>query len=126
MIKFLSLSFDGPAKWFSLGIIFYLIFIVAIAVTTIFYIQLEVNLKRKLSKFINALVWIHLFGMKIGGPLATVLMIFAGLAGSGILLVFSGGNVGTGDVNIMTSFKTPIAISIGILCIGVICGALPI
>lgn len=122
MIQFLSLSFDGPAKWFFLGIIFYLIFIVAIAVTAIFYIQLEINLRRKLSKFINALVWIHLFGMNIGGPVATILMIFAGLAGSGILSIFSGGDVGTEDVNIMTSFITPIAISIGILSLGVICG----
>jgi hypothetical protein len=122
MIQFLSLSFDGPAKWFFLGTVFYLIFIVAIAVTAIFYIQLEINLKRKLSKFINALVWIHLFGMNIGGPLATILMIFAGLAGSGILSVFSGGHVGTEDINIMTSFISPIAISIGILSIGVICG----
>jgi hypothetical protein len=30
--------------------------------------------------------------------------------------------VGTEDINIMTSFITPIAISIGILSIGVICG----
>ncbi|KAA2283356.1 hypothetical protein [Candidatus Nitrosocosmicus sp. SS] len=122
MIQFLSLSFDGPAKWFFLGIIFYLIFIVAIAVTAIFYIQLEINLQRKLSKFINALVWIHLFGMNIGGPLATILMIFAGLAGSGILSVFSGGDIGPEDVNIMTSFITPIAISISILSLGVISG----
>ena len=46
MIQFLSLSFEGPAKWFFLGIVFYLIFIVAIAVTAIFYIHLEVNLRR--------------------------------------------------------------------------------
>lgn len=124
MIQFLSLSFDGPAKWFFLGTIFYLIFIVAIAVTAIFYIQLEINLKRKLSKIINTLVWIHLLGMNIGGPLATILMIFAGLAGSGILSVFSGGAVGTENINIMTAFITPIALSIGILSIGVICGGI--
>ena len=56
MIQFLSLSFDGPAKWFFLGIIFYLIFIVAIAVTAVFYIQLEINLAKKISGFVNILV----------------------------------------------------------------------
>lgn len=122
MIQFLSLSFEGPAKWFFLGTIFYLIFIVAIAVTAIFYIQLEINLRRKISKLINVLVWVHLLGMNIGGPMATILMIFAGLAGSGILSIFSGGDVGSEDINIMTSFITPIAISIGVLSIGVICG----
>ena len=53
MIQFLSLSFDGPAKWFFLGIIIYLIFIVAIAVTAVFYIQLEINLAKKISGFVN-------------------------------------------------------------------------
>ena len=33
IIQFLSLSFEGPAKWFFLGYIFYMILVVAIAVT---------------------------------------------------------------------------------------------
>ena len=65
MIQFLSLSFDGPARWFFLGIIFYLIFIVAIAVTAVFYIQLEINLAKKISGFVNILALIHLLGMNI-------------------------------------------------------------
>jgi hypothetical protein len=124
MIQFLSLSFDGPAKWFFLGIIFYLIFIVAIAVTAVFYIQLEINLAKKISGLVNILAWIHLLGMNIGGPLATILMIFAGLAGSGILSVFTVGNIGQQNIEIMNSFITPIAISIGILSVGVIAGGI--
>jgi hypothetical protein len=124
MIQFLSLSFDGPAKWFFLGIIFYLIFIVAIAVTAVFYIQLEINLAKKISGLVNILAWIHLLGMNIGGPLATILMIFAGLAGSGILSVFTEGNIGQQNIEIMNSFITPIAISIGILSVGVIAGGI--
>jgi hypothetical protein len=124
IIQFLSLSFEGPAKWFFLGIIFYLVLIVAIAVTAIFYIHLEVNLKRKISGLLNALAWIHLFGMNIGGPLATILMIFAGLSGSGILSIFTEGKVGYQNVEIMDAFISPIAVSIGILSIGVICGGL--
>jgi hypothetical protein len=85
VIQFLSLSFEGPAKWFFIGIILYLILIVAIAVTAVFYNHLETNLKRKFSKVSNVLAWIHLFGMNIGGAGSTILMIFAGLAGSGVL-----------------------------------------
>jgi hypothetical protein len=118
------LSFDGPAKWFFLGIIFYLIFIVAIAVTTVFYILLETNLTKKISGFVNILAWIHLFGINVGGPLATILMIFAGLAGSGILTVCTERNTGQQNIEIMNSFITPITISIGILGVGVISGGI--
>src|SRR3954468_6091194 len=124
IIQFLSLSFEGPAKWFFLGIVFYLIFIVAIAVTAIFYIHLEVNLKRKISGLLNILAWFHLLGMNIGGPLATILMIFAGLSGSGIISIFSNGTIGPQNVEVLSAFINPIALSIGILSIGVICGGL--
>jgi hypothetical protein len=124
VIQFLSLSFEGPAKWFFLGIMFYLIFIVAIAVTAVFYIHLEVNLKRKISGMLNALAWVHLVGMNIGGPLATILMIFAGLSGSGIISIFTEGKVGSQNVEVLNTLVAPIAFSIGILSIGVICGGL--
>ena len=124
VIQFLSLSFEGPAKWFFLGILFYLIFIVAIAVTAVFYIHLEVNLRRKISGMLNALAWVHLVGMNIGGPLATMLMIFAGLSGSGIISVFTEGKVGQQNVEVLNTLVAPIALSIGILSIGVICGGL--
>ena len=124
VIQFLSLSFEGPAKWFFLGIMFYLIFIVAIAVTAIFYIHLEVNLGRKISGLLDALAWVHLVGMNIGGPLATILMIFAGLSGSGITSIFTEGKMGEQNVEVLNTLVTPIAFSIGILSIGVICGGL--
>src|SRR6476469_7897430 len=110
IIQFLSLSFEGPAKWFFLGIIFYLIIIVAIAVTAIFYIHLEVNLKRKISGILT--------------PLATILMIFAGLSGSGIISIFTEGKIGQQNVEILNTLIAPISISIGILSIGVICRGL--
>jgi hypothetical protein len=55
IIQFLSLSFEGPAKWFFIGIILYLILVVAIATTAVFYNHLEINLKRKFSKISNIL-----------------------------------------------------------------------
>ena len=124
MIQFLSLSFEGPAKWFFLGIVFYLIFIVAIAVTAIFYIHLEINLRRQISGLLNVLAWIHLIGMNIGGPLTTLLMIFAGLSGSGVLSVFTEGKISPQNIDVLNALTTPIALSIGILSIGVICGGL--
>ena len=122
IIQFLSLSFEGPAKWFFIGIILYLILVVAIATTAVFYNHLEINLKRKFSKVSNILAWIHLFGMNIGGAGTTILMIAAGLAGSGVLSVFTEGKLGNEDVVIMTSFIPPIAFFIVVLSIGVICG----
>jgi hypothetical protein len=124
IIQFLSLSFEGPAKWFFIGIILYLILIVAIAVTAVFYNHLEINLKRKFSKVSNVLAWIHLFGMNIGGAGATILMIFAGLAGSGVLSLFIAGKLGNEDVAIMISFIPSIAFFIVILSAGVICGGI--
>jgi hypothetical protein len=124
IIQFLSLSFEGPAKWFFIGIILYLILIVAIATTAVFYNHLEINLKRKFSKVSNILAWIHLFGMNIGGAGTTILMIFAGLAGSGVLSLFVEGKLGNQDVAILTSFIPSIAIFIVMLSIGVICGGI--
>jgi len=124
IIQFLSLSFEGAAKWFFIGIILYLIIIVAIAVTAVFYNHLEINLKRKFSKMSNILAWIHLFGMNIGGPGTTIIMIFAGVAGSGLLSLFIEGQLGNQNVTIMTSFVPYIAFFIVILSIGVICGGI--
>jgi hypothetical protein len=124
IIEFLSLSFEGPAKWFFIGIILYLILIVAIATTAVFYNHLEINLKRKFSRLSNILASIHLLGMNIGGAGTTLLMIFAGLAGSGVLSLFIQGKLGNQDEAILTSFIPPIAIFIVILSVGVICGGI--
>jgi hypothetical protein len=61
--------------------------------------------------------------MNIGGAGTTILMIFAGLAGSGVLSLFIEGKLGNEDVAIMNSFIPFIAFFIMILSIGVICGA---
>ena len=44
IIQFLSLSFEGPAKWLFLGYMLYIIVAVTIATTTLFYNHFEVNL----------------------------------------------------------------------------------
>ena len=130
IIQFLSLSFEGPAKWFFLGYIFYLILVVAIAVTAVFYNHLEINMGKRIRGFKTILAWIHLIGMNVGGTAITLTMIFAGLIGSGILAVITSG--GSASVvsklipnnAIMVQFIPPIASFAAILSIGVIAGGI--
>ena len=79
VIQFLSLSFEGPAKWFFLGYIFYMILVVAIAVTATFYHHLEIDMRKSIRGIKSVLAWIHLIGMNVGGAATTLTMIFAGL-----------------------------------------------
>ena len=130
MIQFLSLSFEGPAKWFFLGYIFYLILVVAIAVTAVFYNHLEINMGKRIKGFKAVLAWIHLLGMNVGGTAITLTMIFAGLIGSGVFnVIISNGSASsvaklTPNVAIMTQFIPPIAAFAGLLSLGVIAGGI--
>jgi hypothetical protein len=130
IIQFLSLSFEGPAKWFFLGYIFYMILVVAIAVTAVFYNYLEINMTKRISGFRMVLAWIHLIGMNVGGTSITLTMIFAGLIGSGIFnVITSGGNPSavsklTPNNAILVQFIPPIATFAGLLSIGVIAGGI--
>jgi len=129
-IQYLSLSFESPAKWFFLGYIFYMILVIAIAVTAVFYNHLEINMGKKIRRSKAILAWIHLIGMNVGGTAITLAMIFAGLVGSGILGVITSGG-GVFAVNklmpnnaIMVQFIPPIASFAAILSIGVIAGGI--
>jgi hypothetical protein len=81
-------------------------------------------LNRKIAGVSKVLAWIHIIGMNVGGTGSTLLMVFGGLAGSGVLLVFSEGKLGKENIAIMDSFIAPIASFIAILAIGVICGGI--
>ena len=124
IIQYLSLSFEGTAKWFFLGIIFHLIVIVAIAVTALFYSHLEITLKKKFSRASHLLATIHLIGMNVGGAGAMMTMTFAGLAGTGLMSVFLEGKLGPKYPAIMDSFIEPIGGLIALLAIGVMCGGM--
>ena len=131
IIQFLSLTFDGPSKWFFLGYIFYLILIVAIAVTAVFYLHLEVHMGKKITGLKSVLAGIHLVGMNVGGAGTTIVMIFAGLSGSGILDIVLYGTtselsstINSNTVDIMEQFIVPITGFAGLLSIGVISGGL--
>ena len=124
LIQYLSNTFEGTAKWFFLGIIFYLIVVLAVAVSALFYSHLEITLKKKFSKASNVFAAIHLIGMNVGGAGAMIIMAFAGLAGTGILTVFTEGKIGPKYPAIMDSFIEPIGGFIAILAFGVICGGM--
>jgi hypothetical protein len=127
IIQFLSLSFEGPAKWIFLGYIFYMILIVAIATTAVFYNHFEVNMHRGIQGFRSILAWIHLLGMNVGGAAVTLTIAYAGLIGSGVIgTILSGGNITELKPNtqIMEQFIIPISIFAAVLVIGLIAGGL--
>ncbi|MFL6359108.1 MAG: hypothetical protein ACJ71K_02790 [Nitrososphaeraceae archaeon] len=130
IIQFLSLSFEGPSKWFFLGYIFYMILVVAIAVTATFYHHLEIDMRKRIRGFKSVLVWIHFVGMNVGGAATTLTMIFAGLVGSNILSVITSGASASSvsqlqpNVGVMVQFIPPISAFAGVLSIGVIAGGI--
>src|ERR687889_404876 len=123
----LLLSFEGPAKWIFLGYIFYMILIVAIATTAVFYNHFEVNMHKGIQGFRSILAWIHLLGMNVGGATVTLTIAYAGLVGSGVIgTILSGGNITElkPDTLIMEQFIIPISIFAAVLVTGLIAGGL--
>jgi hypothetical protein len=128
IIEFLSLSFEGPAKWIFLGYIFYMILIVSIATTSVFYNHFEVNMQRTIRGFGSVLAWVHLIGMNVGGASVTLTMTYAGLVGSGIIgIIMSSGNNAVElkpNTQVLEQFIVPISAFAMILVIGLIAGGL--
>jgi hypothetical protein len=124
IIQFLSLSFEGPAKWIFLGYMFYLIMIVAIATVASFYNHLEVNLQRRIVGLKSLLAWIHLIGLNVGIPAVTMTIIYAGLVGSGIFDLIVNGQTSNlrENTTVMADFIIPIAVFAGVLITGTISG----
>jgi hypothetical protein len=102
-----------------------MILVVTIAATAVFYNHLEVGMGRQIKGFRSALALIHIVGMNVGGSATTITIIFAGLAGSGILGLILGG---TGSLQpnttIMDQFAHLIAAFTELLSIGLLAGGL--
>jgi hypothetical protein len=122
LIQFLSLSLDGPAKWFFFGYFMYITLVVVIAITAIFYNHLETNLNHQVRGTRKHLVLAHLVGINVGGAATTILMIFAGLAGAGFV-DFAIGNETTRS-EIMNAVKIPIAGFVLVFAVGIIAGGI--
>jgi hypothetical protein len=127
IVQFLSLSFEGPAKWIFLGYIIYIILILAIATPAAFYNHFEVNMLKRMHGFRSILARAHFIGMNIGGASITISMIYAGLVGSGVMgIVLNGGNISElrPNTQIMEEFIIPISVFAAILVVGLIAGGL--
>lgn len=127
IIQFLSLSFEGPAKWLFLGYVLYIILAVAVATTALFYNHYEVNLHKTISGYRSLLAWVHLIGMNVGGASVTVTMIVAGLIGSGVYEVVASGSVTNQlkpNTEVMAQFILPISVFAAVLVVGVIAGGI--
>jgi hypothetical protein len=122
LIEFLSLSLDGPAKWFFFGYFMYITLVVAIAITAIFYNHLESNLGKQVRGKKNKLAGIQLIGMNVGGAATTILLIVAGFIGTGFVSFAEGEQPQT--QYIMELVKIPVAVFGLVFAIGMICGGI--
>ena len=100
-----------------------MILVVAIAVTATFYHHLEIDMRRSIRGFKSVLAWIHIIGMNVGGAPTTLTMIFAGLIGSGIFSVITGGTSSSvsqlqPNVGVMVQFIPPISEFADLLSLG--------
>lgn len=122
LIEFMSLSIEGPAKWFFFGYFMYITLVVAIAITAIFYNHLETNLNRQVRGNKKQFAWVQLVGMNIGGAATTILMMLAGLVGAGFV-DFAIGNESTSS-EIMNAVEIPITGFALVFAGGIIAGGI--
>jgi len=122
LIEFLSLSLDGPAKWFFFGYFMYITLVVSIAITAIFYNHLESNLGKQVRGSKNKMVWAQLIGMNVGGSVTTILLIVAGFIGTGFVSFAEGEQ---NQAQYLTDLvKIPVAVSGLVFAGGMIAGGL--
>lgn len=122
LIEFLSLSLDGPAKWFFFGYFMYITLVVSIAITAIFYNHLESNLNKKVRGKRNQLVWAQLIGMNVGGAITTILLIVAGFVGTGFVSFAEGEQNQAAYLTELV--KLPVAISAMVFAVGMVSGGI--
>ena len=122
LIEFLSLSLDGPAKWFFFGYFMYITLVVSIAITAIFYNHLESNLNKKVRGKRNQLVWTQLIGMNVGGAITTILLIVAGFVGTGFVSFVEGEQNQAAYLTELV--KLPVAISAMVFAVGMVSGGI--
>ena len=120
----------GAGTWFTLGYVMYIVVgVIGVAVSALFYLYIERVLKKQYKDHKGATVvaWIHLFLMNIGTTFAMGLLMLAGYKGGAAMLPTSVRGLGFdgGQAHeILAPFVEPIAATILILIIGVICGGI--
>lgn len=122
LIDFLSVSLDGPAKWFFFGYFMYITLVVAIAITAIFYNHLESNLGKQVRGAKKYLAWTQLIGMNVGGAATTILLIAAGFVGTGFVNFAAGTDNNT--EYLISLVKIPVAVFGVIFACGMVSGGI--
>ncbi len=119
----------GAGMWLTVGYLTYIVMgPMAVAVTALFYRQIEARLHKPYRGWTRLFAWTHLLGMNIGVVGATWLMISAGYRGGAAGFPVSQGGLGWTTLqihtNIMSAYPNYIAAFIAIALIGALAGGL--
>jgi hypothetical protein len=117
----------SAGTWLLVGYIAYILMIIALGVTALFYHYLEVTLNKPLGGITSALGWIHLVLMNVGIIGATWLLMYAGYVGGAALLpkeVGGGGLTPRETHMILAPYPLTIVIFLIVGAIGVLAGGL--
>ena len=118
----------GAGTWFTFGYIMYIVVgVVGVAVTSLFYYYLENVMGKRLNKAAKGLAWSHLILMNVGTVVAMGMLMYAGYqAGAAMLPANVGGqDLTAGQAHgILAPFVEPISAAILVLTIGVLLGGL--
>ena len=125
IIQFLSLSFEGAAKWAFIGFIFYIILIISMAMVATFYNYIEMYMQKRIHGTKSVLTWFNLVATNVGGAGLALTMIYGGLAGTGMLEVIITGDANslTENPSIMAEFIVPISLFAAFLIAGALVGS---
>ena len=119
----------SAGTWFFTGYVLYvLVGVVAIAVTSFFYIYIEGLRGKAYSGISNYLAWGHLLLMNIGVAASTWLLMYGGYSAGAALLPASQGGLGWNatqvHVNILQYYVNPVGILVWITALGALLGGL--
>ncbi len=117
----------SAGTWFFVGYITYIVVgVIGVAVTSLFYHHIEVNLKKPFKGLGNVLASLHFILMNVGVAGATWLLMIAGYTGGKALQPTQLGGLGItnpGQVHpLIAGYVEPIGYFIIALCIGVLAG----
>ncbi|MDE1869245.1 MAG: hypothetical protein KGH60_04770 [Candidatus Micrarchaeota archaeon] len=118
----------SAGTWLLVGYLTYIVMIISLGVTALFYNYMEAGLGRTISQGRKILVAVHLILMNIGMAGATWLLMYAGYAGGRALMPISQGGLGLTDaqahVQILGVFPQYIVLFILATLVGAVAGGL--
>ncbi|RMF32161.1 MAG: hypothetical protein D6752_00755, partial [Candidatus Nitrosothermus koennekii] len=120
------IAFGSAGMWFTVGYIMYIVVgVIGTAVSALFYHYIEDVLRKSYKGIANAFAASHLILMSVGILASTFMMMYGGYEGAKAMLPVEVGGLGLGPEKaheILAPLIIPIAISIGILLVGILLG----